>query len=153
VSEFLDLPLHSLVCPVVPVWVKAVLARLVPLLMSAALCSDVSYLGIACRGLMCMWRVLQELGTASAAPLPCSLASATSTLGKKIRWWVFLSDLCPNTHCVYNNNNNNSVALVHEWTIAIERLALASEVSAHSHGLRGVAWSVRRIPYGHNLGF
>jgi hypothetical protein len=45
------------------------------------------------------------------------------------------------------------VALVHERTIPNERPPLVGEVSANFCGYRGVAWSVRRIPYGRNLGF
>jgi hypothetical protein len=47
----------------------------------------------------------------------------------------------------------NSVALVRERTIPTERPPLVGEVSVNSWGKRGVAWSVRRIPYGRNLGF
>jgi hypothetical protein len=47
----------------------------------------------------------------------------------------------------------NSVALFRYRTIPTERPALVGEVSANFCGWRGVAWSVRRIPYGHNLGF
>jgi hypothetical protein len=45
------------------------------------------------------------------------------------------------------------VALVRERTIPTERPPLVGEVSANFCGYRGVAWSVRRIPYGRNLGF
>jgi hypothetical protein len=45
------------------------------------------------------------------------------------------------------------VASVRERTIPTERPPLVGEVSASFCGWRGVAWSVRRIPYGHNLGF
>jgi hypothetical protein len=47
----------------------------------------------------------------------------------------------------------NSMALVRERTIPTERPQLVGEVSANFCGLRGVAWSVRRIPYGSNLDF
>jgi hypothetical protein len=47
----------------------------------------------------------------------------------------------------------NSVALVREQTIPTERPPLVGEVSADFYGYRGVAWLVRRIPYGCNLGF
>jgi hypothetical protein len=47
----------------------------------------------------------------------------------------------------------NSVALVRERTIPTELPPLVGEVSANFCGQRGVAWSVRRIPYGRNLGF
>jgi hypothetical protein len=47
----------------------------------------------------------------------------------------------------------NSVALVRERTIPTERPPLVGEVSANFCGERGVAWSVRRIPYDRNLGF
>jgi hypothetical protein len=47
----------------------------------------------------------------------------------------------------------NSVALVRERTIPTERPPLVGEVSANFCGKRGVAWSVRRIPYGCNLYF
>jgi hypothetical protein len=50
-------------------------------------------------------------------------------------------------------NITNSVALVRERSIPTERPPLVSEVSANFCGYRGVAWSVRRIPYGRNLGF
>jgi hypothetical protein len=43
----------------------------------------------------------------------------------------------------------NSVALVRERTILTERPLLVGEVSAN---FWCVAWSVRRIPYGRNLG-
>jgi hypothetical protein len=46
----------------------------------------------------------------------------------------------------------NFVALVRERTVPTERPPLVGEVSANICGLRGVAWSVRRIPYGRNLG-
>jgi hypothetical protein len=52
-----------------------------------------------------------------------------------------------------NINKTNSVALVRERTIPIERPPLVGEVSANFCGWKGVAWSVRRIPYGRNLGF
>jgi hypothetical protein len=45
------------------------------------------------------------------------------------------------------------VALVRERTKPTERLPLVGEVSDNFCGQRGVAWSVRRIPYGRNLGF
>jgi hypothetical protein len=45
------------------------------------------------------------------------------------------------------------VALVRELTIPTERLPLVGEVSANFCGYRGVAWLVRRIPYGRNLSF
>jgi hypothetical protein len=51
------------------------------------------------------------------------------------------------------NELTNSVALVRERTIPTERPPLVGEVSANFCGKRGVAWSVRRIPYGCNLGF
>jgi hypothetical protein len=47
----------------------------------------------------------------------------------------------------------NSVTLVRERTIPIERPSLVGEVSANFCGLRDVAWSVQRIPNGRNLGF
>jgi hypothetical protein len=43
--------------------------------------------------------------------------------------------------------------LVRERTIPTERPPLVGEVSANYCGWRDVAWSVRRIPYGRNLGF
>jgi hypothetical protein len=46
----------------------------------------------------------------------------------------------------------SSVALVHERTIPTERPPLVGEVSANFYGYMGVAWSVRRIPNGRNLG-
>jgi hypothetical protein len=45
------------------------------------------------------------------------------------------------------------VALVRERTIPTEQPPLVGEVSANFCGYWGVAWSVRRIPYGRNLGF
>jgi hypothetical protein len=45
------------------------------------------------------------------------------------------------------------VALVHEWTMPTKQPPLVGEVSVNFCGQRGVAWSVRRIPYGRNLGF
>jgi hypothetical protein len=45
------------------------------------------------------------------------------------------------------------VALVRERTIPTERPPLVGKVSASFFGYRGVGWSVRRIPYGRNLGF
>jgi hypothetical protein len=45
------------------------------------------------------------------------------------------------------------VALVRERTIPTERPPLGGEVSANFGGQRGIAWSVRRIPYGRNLDF
>jgi hypothetical protein len=55
---------------------------------------------------------------------------------------------------LYNsNNNNNSVALVRDRTILTEKSALVGEVSANFYGQKGVAWSVRRIPYCRNLDF
>jgi hypothetical protein len=47
----------------------------------------------------------------------------------------------------------NSVALVRERTMPTERPPLVGEVSANFWEYSGVAWSVRRIPYGRNLGF
>jgi hypothetical protein len=47
----------------------------------------------------------------------------------------------------------NSVALVRERTTPTQRPPLVGEVSANFCGYRGVAWSVRRVPYGLNLGF
>jgi hypothetical protein len=47
----------------------------------------------------------------------------------------------------------NSVALVSDRTMPTERPPRVGEVSANFCGERGVAWSVRRIPYGCNLGF
>jgi hypothetical protein len=47
----------------------------------------------------------------------------------------------------------NSVALVRELTIPTERPSLVDEASANFCGYRDVAWSVRQIPYGRNLGF
>jgi hypothetical protein len=47
----------------------------------------------------------------------------------------------------------NSVALVRERTIPTEQQPLVGEVSANFCGGKGVAWSVRRIPYGRNLDF
>jgi hypothetical protein len=47
----------------------------------------------------------------------------------------------------------NSVALVRERTIPTERPSLVGEVSANFRGYRGVAWLVRPIPCGRNLGF
>jgi hypothetical protein len=47
----------------------------------------------------------------------------------------------------------NSVALFRERTIPTERPELVGEVSDNFCGYRGVAWSVRRIPYGRYLGF
>jgi hypothetical protein len=44
------------------------------------------------------------------------------------------------------------VALVCELTIPTERPPLVGEASANFFGWRGVAWSVRWIPYGRNLG-
>jgi hypothetical protein len=46
-----------------------------------------------------------------------------------------------------------SVAWVRESTIPTERPPLVYEVSANFCGKRGVAWSVQRIPYCHNLSF
>jgi hypothetical protein len=46
----------------------------------------------------------------------------------------------------------NSVALVRERTIPTEQPPLVGEVSVNFCGKRGVAWSVRRLPYGRNLG-
>jgi hypothetical protein len=45
------------------------------------------------------------------------------------------------------------VASVRERTIPTERQQLVGEVSANFCRWRGVAWSVRRILYGRNLGF
>jgi hypothetical protein len=45
----------------------------------------------------------------------------------------------------------NSLVLVRERTTPTERPPLVDEVSANFCGQRGVAWSVRRIPCGHNL--
>jgi hypothetical protein len=45
------------------------------------------------------------------------------------------------------------MALVRERTIPTERPPLVGEVSANFCGWRGVAGSVRRIPYGRNIGF
>jgi hypothetical protein len=98
----------------------------------------------ACRGLMCMWLVLQELGTASAAPLPCCLALTTSTPGKRIRWWVFLSVLCLNTHCVchvcqnycgYELCPSSSIVKPRERNIS-ERAKVPSRVSPVTWGWR-----------------
>jgi hypothetical protein len=47
----------------------------------------------------------------------------------------------------------NPVALVRERTIQTERPPLVREVSANFCRLRGVAWSVRQIPYSRNIGF
>jgi hypothetical protein len=47
----------------------------------------------------------------------------------------------------------NSVTLVRERTVPTERPSLVGEVSANFCGYRGVAWSVRRMPYGRNPGF
>jgi hypothetical protein len=47
----------------------------------------------------------------------------------------------------------NSVALVRERTIPTERPPLVGEVNANFCEQKGVAWSVRRTPYGRNLGF
>jgi hypothetical protein len=47
----------------------------------------------------------------------------------------------------------NSVGLVRERTIPIERPPLVGKVNAKFCGKRGVPWSVRRILYGRNLGF
>jgi hypothetical protein len=47
----------------------------------------------------------------------------------------------------------NYVALVRERTIPTERPPLVGEVSANVCGQMGVAWLVRWIPYGGNLGF
>jgi hypothetical protein len=49
--------------------------------------------------------------------------------------------------------HTNSVALVRERTIPTERPPLVGEVSANFCEYRGVAWSMRQIPYGRNLGF
>jgi hypothetical protein len=38
-------------------------------------------------------------------------------------------------------------------TLVRERPPLVGEVSANFCGYRGATWSVRRIPYGRNLGF
>jgi hypothetical protein len=54
---------------------------------------------------------------------------------------------------LYANQPTNSVALVREGTIPTERPPLVGEGNANFCGKRGVAWSVRRIPYGRNLGF
>jgi hypothetical protein len=51
------------------------------------------------------------------------------------------------------NGITNSVALVCERTLPTERPPVVGEVSANFCGERGVAWSVRLIPYGRNLGF
>jgi hypothetical protein len=45
------------------------------------------------------------------------------------------------------------VALARARTIRTERTPLVGEVSANFCGQKGVAWSARRIPYGHNFGF
>jgi hypothetical protein len=47
----------------------------------------------------------------------------------------------------------NSVVLVRERTIPTEFPPFVGEVSANFCGYRGVAWLVRRIPYGRNFGF
>jgi hypothetical protein len=46
----------------------------------------------------------------------------------------------------------NPVALVRERTIPTERPPIVGEASTNLCGQRGVAWSVRRIPHGRNLG-
>jgi hypothetical protein len=63
--------------------------------------------------------------------------------------------LVPGVYSASNRNEylTNSVALVLERTIPTEQLPLVGEVSANVCGYRDVVWSVRRIPYGRNLGF
>jgi hypothetical protein len=52
-----------------------------------------------------------------------------------------------------NAVSNNSVTSVRERTIPTERPPHVGAVSANFCGQRGVAWSARRIPYGHSLYF